>query len=48
MDDIAQVAEQVRDLTTEHRLMNQLEINHNFTQITVQKYRIALLVGAPK
>ena len=40
MDEIAQVAEYERNSTTENikRLLNQLEINHNFSQMSAEKY----------
>ena len=40
MDEIAQVAEYERNSTTENikRLLNQLEINHYFSQMSAEKY----------
>ena len=40
MNEIAQVAEHQRNSTTENikRLLKKLEINHNFSQMSAEKY----------
>ena len=40
MDEIAQVTEHKRNSNTENikRILNQLKINHNFSQMSAEKY----------